>query len=113
VDAYDSVTYKPNWNKYPDNYYREIEDDIGILMARAEYNNTPHVQGEIFTDEQIVWDKLPRLSSFNAIVFHWDIAYTANPKSDYNAIRGWGYHQDLYWYIEGFVKQCIMKDAVR
>lgn len=114
VAAYDPVTYKPTWDKYPKFYYREIEEDVGTLMALAEYNNQPHVEGEIFKDEQIVWDKLPQLRTFKGIVFHWDIAYAGTKTADYNAVKGWGYHpDDIFWYIEGFVKQCKMRDAVR
>jgi len=37
IKAYDPVTYKPRWNqKYHDNYYRELEEEIGILASLSE-----------------------------------------------------------------------------
>lgn len=114
VGAYNPVTHKATWaSKYPDTYYKEIEEEMGVLTALAEYNNSPHIRGTIFTDEQIIWDKMPQLRSMNAIVGHWDIAYAGTPTSDYNAVRLWGFKDQLYWYIESFVKQTKMKAAVQ
>lgn len=48
----------------------------------------------------------------NAIVGHWDIAYTANPGSDYNAVRIWGRKRNDFWLIDCYVKQSLMKPAV-
>lgn len=114
VNAYNPVDYSPTWSsKYDKNYYRTIEDDMGTLAAMAEYNNAPHVEGEIFKDEQVVWDKMPQLKKMNSIVGHWDIAYAGTPKADFNAVKIWGLHENIYWYVSGFVKQTKMKAAVQ
>ena len=114
VKAYDPTTHEATWkNKYPKGYYKDLELELGALVALAEYNNEPHVQGAIFKEEQFVWDKMPQLRFMNAIVGHWDIAYAGTSTADYNAVRIWGYHQQLYWYIEGFVKQTKMRAAVQ
>lgn len=113
VAAYDQATFKPRWKgKYDNNYYKDLEKELGAMVARAEYNNDPHIQGVIFTDDQIVWDKLPRMDQFNAIVAHWDIAYAGNSKSDFNAVRIWGFKDGIFWYISGFCKQSKMKAAL-
>lgn len=114
VNAYNPVDYSPTWStKYPPNYYREIEEDMGRLAALAEYNNTPHTEGTIFKEEQISWGKMPQIRSMKAIVGHWDIAYAGTATADFNAVKVWGYHDELYWYIEGFVKQTKMRAAVQ
>lgn len=123
VPAYDKATYKPAWHqKYNAEYYRKLESDseIGRLTALAEYVQEPHVEGEIFKDDQIVWDKLPQLNHLKIIVGHWDIAYAGNSTSDYNAVRIWGLQERkeqiggaLFWYIQSFVKQTKMAAAVR
>ena len=115
VPAYDKVTYAPAWpEKYEADYYRHIEEEVGRLSALAEYVQEPHVEGKIFTREQIIWDKLPRLDHLKVIVGHWDIAYAGNANSDYNAVRIWGLDKNnLFWYIQGFVKQSKMAAAVR
>lgn len=113
VDAYDRVTHKPRWDsKYPDDYYKQIEEEDGKLAALAEYNNEPHVEGKIFTDEQIQWGKMPHMNHFKIIVGHWDVAYAGTPTSDYNAVRIWGLKDKDFWYITSFVKQSKMYDAV-
>lgn len=113
VKAYDPVTYKPTWAaKYGPNYYREIEDEIGVLAAMAEYNGEPHVEGEIFTDEQIQWRKLPPLNHFKIIIGRWDVAYAGSATSDFNAVRVWGLKGTDFYYIDSFVKQSKMRAAL-
>lgn len=114
VPAYDKVTYQPAWpQKYADDYYRQIEEEVGLLSALAEYVQEPHVEGKIFTKAQIVWDELPRLDYLKVIVGHWDVAYAGNSSSDYNAVRIWGLDKgNVFWYIQSFVKQTKMAAAV-
>jgi phage terminase large subunit-like protein len=113
VNAYDPVTYKPEWEeKYDDDYYKTIEEDLGVLAAKAEYNNDPHIEGKIFRAEQIQWGKMPSLNHFKIIAGHWDIAYAGNKTSDYNAVRIWGLYSNQFWYIDSFVKQSKMRAAL-
>lgn len=113
VNAYDPVTYKPTWpEKYSDDYFRDVEEEIGILAAQGEYNQEPHVEGKIFTEEQIQWAKLPRLDHFDHIVSHWDIAYAGTATADYNAVRIWGLKGRDFYYITSFVKKTKMRVAL-
>ena len=32
--------------KYNDDYYRILEEELGVLPVLAEYNNQPHVEGK-------------------------------------------------------------------
>ena len=113
VKAYDAVTYEPAWKeKYDDEYYKDLEDEIGVIAAQSEYNGEPHVEGSIFTDDQQQWCKLPRLNHMIAICGHWDIAYAGTPTADYNAVRVWGLKDKQFFYINSFVKQSKMRAAV-
>ena len=113
VNAYNPVTYEPVWKeKYDNDYYRSVEQEQGTLAAQSEYNNNPHVEGSIFTDDMIQWAKLPRLNSFEMIVGRWDVAYAGTPTADYNAVRVWGLKDRRFYYIDGFVAQCKMKIAL-
>ena len=113
VNAYDPVTYAPVWpEKYEADYYKTVEQEIGTLAARAEYNNDPHVEGTVFKEDQIQWAKLPRLNQFKIIVGHWDVAYSAAATADYNAIRVWGLKDKNFWYIDSYVRQSKMRQAV-
>jgi phage terminase large subunit-like protein len=113
VNAYDPTTYQPVWKeKYSPDYYKNLEQEIGRLSAMAEYNNRPHTEGKIFTADQIIFlDHYPRLNQFRAIVGHWDVAYSG--RNDYNAVRVWGLYNNDFYYIDGFVRQAKMEDAVR
>lgn len=113
VKAYDSSNYKPTWHqKYDDEYYKFVEEDIGGLAARAEYNNEPHIEGEIFKEEMIQWAPLPRLDYFKVITGFWDVAYAGTKTSDFNAVRVWGLKDKDFYYIDSFVKQSKMRAAI-
>lgn len=110
VDAYDQDKV-PIWpEKYPKEYYTNIEIEIGSLAAQAEYNNRPHRQGKIFRDAMIQWTKIPRLNQFEHIVGHWDVAYSG--ANDYNAVKIWGVYEKNLYCIKAFCRQCKMRDAV-
>jgi phage terminase large subunit-like protein len=114
VKAYDKATYKPAWKgKYDKNYYRIQEEEDGILSAHAEYLHEPHVEGKVFKNEQVQWKRLPKLNHFKTIVGHWDVAYAGTDTSDYNAVRVWGLYDGEFYYIDSFVKQSKMKEAVQ
>lgn len=112
VDACPGSDRLPVWKgKYPTNYYKAIEDEIGTIALEAEYNNTPFVEGSVFTADMIQWAKPPRIDHFEFIVGRWDPAYSG--KNDYNAVRVWGLKDHKFWLIGSFVRQCKMGDAIR
>ncbi len=112
VDAYDPVTKLPRWKtKYPEDYYKNLEEEIGTLAAEAEYNNVPHVEGKVFTDDMIHFAKAPRLNHFKVIAGHWDVAYSGN--NDFNSIRVMGLKDYDFWHLRCFNKQCEMEVAIR
>jgi phage terminase large subunit-like protein len=111
VKAYDPVTYEPTWkSKYDAQYWKDMEDELGTLVCKAEYNQKPHKEGKIFKDEYFIWDKIPKLNHFDATVAYWDVAYSGN--NDYNAIRIWGKKDNDFYMIKCFVRQCKMYDAI-
>lgn len=113
VNAYDPVTYEPRWKaKYSPTYFRELEQEIGVLAAHAEYNNQPHIEGTIFKDEDIQYAPLPRLNTFKIIFGYWDVAYAGTKTSDYNAIVIQGVKGRDFWEIDCFVKQCKIAEVL-
>jgi len=112
VDAYDPVTYEPAWKeKYDAQYYRDREEEIGVMAARAEYNNDPHIEGSVFTEDMIQWSRLP--GSYDSVVAHWDVAYSDSSSADSNAVRVWGVRDNRFYLIDCFVRQSKMKAAVQ
>jgi predicted phage terminase large subunit-like protein len=113
VNAYDPVTYKPTWfQKYDDDYYKTVEDEIGVLAAKAEFNNQPHIEGTIFKEEDFQWGKVPALNHFKVLCGFWDVAYAGTQTSDFNAIRVWGLKEKDFWYIDSIVRQCKIRVAL-
>lgn len=113
INAYDPITFVPTWSsKYSNDYFKQIENEIGVLAARAEYNNQPHVEGTIFKAEQIQYAPLPKLNTFKIIFGYWDVAYAGTQTSDYNAIVVEGLKDRDFWEIDCFVQQCKMSAAL-
>ncbi len=113
VDASVGPERKPRWEgKYPEDYYRNLCAEIGTIAFEAEYNNTPWIEGKIFTQEHIdaAWRRLPRLSDFEHIVGRWDPAYSG--KNDFNAVKVWGLYKHQFYLIDAFVRQRRMNDAL-
>jgi phage terminase large subunit-like protein len=113
-NAFDPETLEPVWKeKYDKDYYHKRIEIMGSLEANAEYNNDPHVEGKVFTDEMIQWDKSPRLDSFVAIVGTWDVAYAGSKTSDFNAIKVWGLTKDgRKIQLDCLVKRCKIRVAL-
>lgn len=110
VKAYNKITYKPAWPAmYDTEYYRQQEADMGISAAYAEYLHESKIEGKNFSEDDIQWCKIPNLLDFQMIVSHWDIAYTDNDTSDYNAVKVWGVKDRKFYLIDCFVKQAKMK----
>ena len=114
VKAYNKVTYETAWPAmYTPEYYMIQEKNMGIPAAYSEYLHESILQGKIFSEKQIQWGKMPELNEFKMIIVHWDIAYTDNDTSDYNACKAWGLSTDNnFWLIDCYVKQSKMKQAV-
>ncbi len=113
INAYDPITYKPTWKqKYDKDYYHQVEKELGTIAANAEYNNKPYVEGKEFNEKQINFaDKYPKLNQFEALVCHWDVAYSG--KNDYNACRVWGLYKGNFYYIASYVAQSKMSSALK
>ncbi len=113
IKAYNKVTHEPTWKgMYSRKYYKEQEEAMGLVAAYAEYLHESKLEGSIFSEDQIQWAKMPDLMEFKMILVHWDIAYTDNETSDYNAVRAWGLHGHNFWLVDCYVKQSKMKKAV-
>ncbi len=116
IKAYDPVTLKSNWEAmYSTEYWREQiygKDGIGQLACEAEYNQEPHTEGKIFTDNLFRYDKVPRIDSYDSLVAYWDVAYSDKDTADFNAIRVWGKKGDYFYLIKAFVRQCKPADAI-
>ncbi len=112
IKAYNKATYEPAWpSMYDPEYYQQQEEDMTIVGAYAEYNHETKLEGKNFSEDDIQYCELPDLHDLEMIISHWDIAYTDNDKSDYNAVKVWGVKNRKFYLIDCFVKQAKMKLA--
>lgn len=112
IKAYNKTNYKPAWpSMYDAEYYRQQEEDMGIPAAYAEYNHETKLEGKNFSEDMVQWAPIPGWLDYEMIIVHWDIAYTDNETSDYNAVRAWGVKDRKFYLIDCFVKQAKMKLA--
>ena len=113
VNAYNPVTYEPRWKaKYTPEYFRNMEKKIGVLAAQSEFNNSPHIEGTIFTEKEIQWAPVPKLNQFKIIFGYWDVAYAGTSTSDYNSIVVQGLKDKDFWVVDIFCKQSKMSLAI-
>jgi phage terminase large subunit-like protein len=105
---------KPTWHqKYSLDYFKQRREQIGEYAFQKEFMNNPHVEGEIFKDEQIQFAPIPKLNTFDCIIAHWDVAYAGTSTGDYNAVVVWGLKGNEFYHIKAFVRQCKMYDAIK
>lgn len=110
VRAYNKITHEPAWpSMYSTEYYLQQEEDMGLPAAYAEYLHETKLEGKNFSEDSIQWAELPALADMPMIIAHWDIAYTDNEDSDYNAVKVWGTKDRKFYLIDCFVKQAKMK----
>lgn len=105
---------EPSWpEKYTRQFFLDKQSVMGDFNFQTEYQNNPQIEGKIFLDEQIKFIKIPKLSDYECIVGHWDVAYAGTETGDYNAVKIWGLKNGKFYHIKAFVRQCKMSAAVR
>jgi len=101
---------EPSWKaKYTREFFEARRRAIGEYAFQKEFMNNPQIEGEIFKDEQIQWRPIPKLTKFDTIVGHWDVAYAGTETGDYNAVKVWGLLGNDFYHIKAFVRKCKMK----
>src|SRR6185312_11230339 len=113
VNALNKLGQPTWWQKYSIDYFKQRREQIGEYAFQKEFMNNPQVQGEIFKDEQIQFAPIPKLTEFDCIVGHWDVAYAGTSTGDYNAITIWGLKGTMFYHIKAFVRQCKMYEAIK
>lgn len=103
----------PAWpEKYTKKYFKDLEADTDYVSFQTEYMNNPIIEGDVFKLEQFQKGKLPPLKSFDHIVGYWDIAFTGNKTSDFNAVALEGVKGRDFWTIDCYCRQSGMKQAI-
>jgi phage terminase large subunit-like protein len=115
IDACDKVTFQPRWPERDtkEKYLRLAKN--GLLAFLSEYCNEPHIEGSIFTSDQIHYapsKTYPKAHEFEMTVGYWDVAYGGTKTSDFNAIVIFGVKDGKYYHLGSFCKQSKMEEAL-
>jgi phage terminase large subunit-like protein len=103
----------PSWpEKYTKQYFRDLEASTNYVTFQTEYMNNPIVEGDVYKLEQFQKGKVPPLNKFDHIVGYWDIAFTGNKTSDFNAVDVEGFIDGDFWTIDCYCRQSGMKQAI-
>ena len=86
---------------------------MGYYLSQREYFHNPIVEGNIFKDSWIKWDKIPKLSDFDELIAYFDPSYKSKTSNDYKAIKFWGKKGQYLYLIKVFLRQCSITEAVK
>lgn len=113
VDAIDAQG-NPRWKeKYTKEYYEALrrEDEISF---QSEMLHRPFIEGEIFKEKETQY--MPMNWAFmrkcDSIIAKWDIAYTKNKTSDFNAIPIVGFKDNNIYVFRVYCRQSLMGDVL-
>lgn len=110
VDADGNPTWRDKWTKEEAALYRDF---VGYRAWEKEMMHNPIVEGSVFRQEWIRWDRLPALSKFSAFVLYIDPSWKGSRKNDTKAAKLWGQCGDQLWCLRAFVRKASVAELVR
>ena len=104
---------QPSWKeKYTLDEINETIAFIGYRASQKEFFNNPIIEGSVFKDRWIRWEKLPPLHKMDAIIAYCDPSFKSSTKNDYKAIKVWGKIGPVLYLIKAFVRQCSVNEMI-
>ncbi len=101
-----SETGMPAWKeRYTRKDIQKIIRQMGYRMAQRELFHKQIEDGTTFKDDWLIYDKLPPLSKFEAIVSYNDPSFKDTKKNDYKAIMVVGRISNKWYIIDCWVRQ--------
>jgi predicted phage terminase large subunit-like protein len=112
--VYAIVNGKPAWHEnYTVAVLQRKFEVMGYYLSQREFFHNPIVEGNIFKEAWIKWDKMPKLSEFDHIIAYFDPSYKAKTTDDFKAIKVWGKKGVYLYHLKAFLKQCSINDSVK
>lgn len=109
LDKDGGVTWKEKYS------LQEIQDAMafmGYRSAQKEFFNNPIVEGTVFKNEWINYERIPK-SKFQYILAYCDPSFKSSAQSDYKAVAVMGKMPDGHLHvIDAFVRQCSVAALV-
>ncbi len=104
----------PTWfQKYTREYYQIIREE-DELAFQSEMMHNPFPEGEIFKAKETQFAKMNwnTMKGCTSVAAKWDVAYTKNKSSDYNAVNVVGFRQDKILIFKVYCRQSLMNEAL-
>jgi hypothetical protein len=113
VDAIDG-NGDPTWHeKYTREYYEELRmaDEISF---QSEMMHNPQPEGEIFKSAETQYIKMnwATMRNCTSVVAKWDVAFTKNKNSDYNAVSVVGFKPNKLLVFKAYCRQSLMSEVL-
>ncbi|MGX7686807.1 hypothetical protein ACWA1C_06545 [Flectobacillus roseus] len=103
----------PAWKeRYTRDDILKVMHQMGYRMAQRELFHKHIEIGKIFKPEWLIFERLPPLSSFEAIVTYNDPSFKDTKKNDYKAIMCVGRIGNKWYIIDCWVRQASRKSMV-
>ncbi len=110
VDAEGNPTWAEKWTKEEAAMYRDF---VGYRAWEKEMMHNPIVEGSVFRQEWMRWEKRPPLDSFSDFVLYIDPSWKAARKNDTKAAKLWGMCGSHLWSLRAFVRKATVAELVR
>jgi phage terminase large subunit-like protein len=105
---------RPAWPaKYTLEQLKAKMDVMGYAISQREYFHNPIIEGKVFKNEWIRWEKMPKLSEFTRIICYTDPSFKATATSDFKAVKLWGLKGTYFYLIDCFVRQTSVTAMVQ
>ena len=109
LDKNGEVAWQAKYSK------KEIEEAckfIGYRASQKEYFNNPIVEGTVFRNEWISWNKCPTAKQMDYIVVYTDPSFKGGANSDYKAVVTLGKKGTKLYVMDCFVRQCSVSAMI-
>ena len=110
VDSEGNPVWREKWTKEE---AREYADFVGYRAWNKEMMHNPIVEGTVFRQEWIRWEKRPAWRDFSEFVLYIDPSWKSKKTNDSKAAKLWGKHKTSLWHLRAFVRKASVAELVR
>ncbi|MES2730056.1 MAG: hypothetical protein V4621_08200 [Pseudomonadota bacterium] len=105
VDALDKQG-NPTWDKYTKEYFDRLLAKVKRKAFLSEYMNDPQEDGGVFTNEQVIFKKMPNnWTDFDALVMYADPSFSTSETSDFFSIPLWAKKGAQFYKLKVYHRQ--------
>ena len=110
VDSEGNPVWKEKWTKEEAREYMEF---VGYRAWNKEMMHNPIVEGTVFRQEWIRWEKRPAWKDFTEFVLYIDPSWKSKKTNDTKAAKLWGKQKTNLWHLRAFVRKASIAELVR